>query len=92
MGRQAVVGNGHLPERAVQTGFGAVSVRVPKGRDHSDGGRFNRGVFTSVTELKREIERFIKIHNKELAKPFRWTKDAATIIGAVERAKKALPN
>jgi len=51
-----------------------------------------RGVFTSVTELKREIERFIKIHNKELAKPFRWTKDAATIIGAVERAKKVLPN
>ena len=47
-----------------------------------------RGVFTSVTELKREIERFIKVHNKELAKPFRWTKDAATIIGAVERAKK----
>ena len=28
----------------------------------------------------------------ELAKPFRWTKDAATIIGAVERAKKVLPN
>jgi len=50
------------------------------------------GVFTSVTELKREIERFIQVHNKELAKPFRWTKDAATIIGAVERAKKALPN
>jgi hypothetical protein len=49
-------------------------------------------VFTSVTELKHEIERFIQVHNKELAKPFRWTKDAATIIGAVERAKKALPN
>jgi transposase len=51
-----------------------------------------RGVFTSVTELKREIERFIKVHNKELAKPFRWTKDAATLIGAVERAKQVLPN
>ena len=51
-----------------------------------------RGVFTSVTELKREIERFIKVHNKELAKPFRRTKDAATIIGAVERATKVLPN
>ena len=47
-----------------------------------------RGLFTSVTELKREIERFIQVHNKELAKPFRWTKDSATIIGAVERAKK----
>ena len=50
-----------------------------------------RGVFTSVTELKREIERFIQVVNKELAKRFRWTKDAATII-AVERAKKVLPN
>ena len=45
-----------------------------------------------MTELKREIERFFQVHNKELAKPFRWTKDAATIIGAVERAKETLPN
>lgn len=51
-----------------------------------------RGVFTSVKELKDEIKRFIKVHNRELAKPFRWTKSAEKIIASVERAKKVLPN
>ena len=44
------------------------------------------------TALTREIERFIKVHNKELVKPFRCTKDAATIVGPVERTKKVLSN
>lgn len=34
-GRQAVVRNGHLPERTVQTGIGDVEVKVPKVRDRS---------------------------------------------------------
>lgn len=51
-----------------------------------------RGIFTSVAELKNEIRRYIKIHNKELAKPFKWTKSAEKIISAVERAKEVLPN
>jgi len=41
-GRQAVVRNGYLPERTIQTGIGDVSVQVPKARDRSAGGaRFN---------------------------------------------------
>jgi len=51
-----------------------------------------RGVFTSVKALKNEIKRFIDVHNRDLAKPFRWTKSADKIIAAVERAKKGLPN
>lgn len=51
-----------------------------------------RGVFTSVKDLKDEINRFVKAHNKYRAKPFKWTKSAEKIIGAVNRAKKALPN
>ena len=51
-----------------------------------------RGVFTSVKELKAEIERFIDVHNTELAKPFRWTKSAENIIASVNRAKLVLPN
>lgn len=51
-----------------------------------------RGAFTSVAELKKEIIRFIDVYNSDLAKPFRWTKSASTIIQSVERAKKALPN
>lgn len=32
-GRQAIVRNGYLPERTIQTGVGDVSIKVPKVRD-----------------------------------------------------------
>jgi transposase len=48
-----------------------------------------RGVFSSVNELRDEIHRFIKVHNTESAKPFKWTKSAAAIIGSVQRAKQS---
>ncbi len=51
-----------------------------------------RGVFTSVAELKSELENFIKIHNAESAKPFKWTKPASHILASVERANNALHN
>lgn len=51
-----------------------------------------RGVFTSIDDLKKEIKRFIKVHNRETAKPFKWTKSAEKIISSVERAKNTLPN
>lgn len=51
-----------------------------------------RGVFSSVPELKVEIERFITSHNAESAKPFKWTKPASHILAAVGRAKDALQN
>lgn len=41
-GKQAIVRNGHLPERTIQTGLGDISVKVPKVRDRSDNGiKFN---------------------------------------------------
>ena len=46
-----------------------------------------RGAFTSVKELRDEIRRYIKVHNDEIAKPFRWTKRAEVIIEAVSRAR-----
>lgn len=51
-----------------------------------------RGVFSSVAELQQALLEFIRVHNRTSAKPFTWKKDAKTIIGAVERAKNALPN
>jgi len=51
-----------------------------------------RGVFSSVPELNEEIERYIEIHNRETAKPFKWAKEAKSILAAVERAKNTLPN
>lgn len=47
----------------------------------------HRGVFTSVKELRNEIHRYIKVHNTEIAKPFKWTKSANAIIESVNRAK-----
>ncbi len=46
-----------------------------------------RGVFSSVTALRKEIHRFIDAHNATSAKPFKWTKSAAAIIESVQRAK-----
>jgi transposase len=47
-----------------------------------------RGTFSSVKELKDEIQRFIKVHNVSLSKPFKWTKTAKSIIEAVQRARE----
>ena len=51
-----------------------------------------RGVFSSVPELKAELERFIKVHNTESAKLFKWTKPASHILAAASRAKDSLQN
>ena len=45
--------------------------------------------FTSVKQLREELKDFIVKFNKNLVKPFCWTKSADSIIAAVDRAKKA---
>lgn len=52
----------------------------------------HRGVFTSVRELQAKLLGYIETHNRESAKPFRWTKSAQTIIDAASRAKEASMN
>ena len=47
-----------------------------------------RGVFTSVVELREAIRQFIRAHNAEAAKPFHWTKSANAIIDATHRARQ----
>jgi len=49
-----------------------------------------RGAFSSVRHLRDEIRRFIKVHNDSLAKPFRWTKSAKSILDKVDRARISL--
>lgn len=44
-----------------------------------------RGVFTSVRELRDQIQRYIQVHNERLAKPFKWTKSAEAIITRQQR-------
>ena len=51
-----------------------------------------RGVFSSVGDLEKALRNYIKIHNKELAKPFRWTKTAESIMTSVAKAKNSAIN
>ncbi len=46
-----------------------------------------RNAFTCVQALRNEIRRYIKVHNQEMAKPFRWTKSAASILDKVDRVR-----
>ncbi len=43
-----------------------------------------RGTFRSVRELQRAIAAFVSEHNKN-AKPFVWTKSAATILRKIKK-------
>ena len=64
---------------AVETWFGQLERRA-----------IRRDVFSSVTELRQAIRRFIDTHNTHAAKPLRWTKSARVILEAVEHARAAL--
>jgi transposase-like protein len=59
-GRRAVVRNGYLPERTVQTGIGEVEVRVPKVRDRSGGGAcFRSALLPPYLKRARSLEELI---------------------------------
>ena len=59
-GRQAVVRNGHLPERTVQTGIGDVEVKVPKVRDRSGSGiLFNSSLLPPYHKRARSVEELL---------------------------------
>lgn len=49
-----------------------------------------RGSFTAVTELRKELRRYIGVHNKHSAKPFVWTRDAQSILASVAEARRIL--
>src|SRR5918911_380695 len=56
-GRHAVVRNGYLPERVVQTGIGAVRVKVPRVRDRSGTGiRFHSALLPPYIRRSHSLE------------------------------------
>ena len=56
-GRQAVVRNGSLPEREVQTGIGAVRVKVPRVRDRSGTGiQFHSALLPPYMRRSKSLE------------------------------------
>ena len=61
-GRQAVVKNGYLPKREVQTGIGAVEVQVPKARDRRPGenkAKFNSGLIPPYLKKTMSVENLL---------------------------------
>jgi transposase-like protein len=59
-GKQAVVRNGHLPERTIQTGLGDIPVKVPKVRDRSGHGiKFNSSLVPPYLKRTQNIEDLI---------------------------------
>ena len=51
-----------------------------------------RGVFSSVSDLKKALRNYINVHNEEFAKPFCWTKSAESIMTSVAKAKNSAIN
>lgn len=59
-GRQAVVRNGYLPQRTVQTGIGDITVKVPKVRDRSGQAiKFNSTLLPPYLKRTKSLEEFI---------------------------------
>ena len=59
-GKQAVVRNGYLPERTIQTGLGDIPVKVPKVRDRSgEGIRFNSRLVPPYLKRTKAMEELI---------------------------------
>lgn len=59
-GRKAVVRNGYLPRRSVQTGVGDIEVQVPKVRDRSGSGiRFNSQLLPPYLKRAKSLEELI---------------------------------
>ena len=56
-GRQGIVQNGYLPERDVQTGIGAVRVKVPRGRDRRGAGiRLHSALLPPYSQRSKSLE------------------------------------
>ena len=61
-GKQAVVRNGYLPKRTVQTGLGDVEVQLPKVRDQSKQGiKFNSLLIPPYLKRTESIEELLPV-------------------------------
>ena len=79
-GKKAVVRNGYLPQRQVQTGLGNVEVKIPKIRDRSGQGiKFNSKLIPPYLKRATRVEEFL---------PFLYLKGVST--GDFSEALKVL--
>ena len=59
LGRARLVRNGHLPERTVQTGIGAVTVKAPRVRDRAGELRFASSILPPYLRRTRSMEELL---------------------------------
>lgn len=59
-GKPAVVRNGYLPERTIQTGLGDIDVKIPKVRDRNQQGiKFNSKIVPPYLKRAKNIDEFL---------------------------------
>jgi putative transposase len=58
-GRQRMVRNGHLPRRSLQTGLGAVEVKVPRVRDRAGTIRFTSAILPPYLRRTKSLEELL---------------------------------
>lgn len=59
-GKSAMIRNGYLPERSIQTGLGDIEVKVPKVRDRSNSGiKFNISLGPTYLKRAKNNEEFL---------------------------------
>ena len=66
-GRRRMVRNGHLPERQILTGIGAVDVRVPKGAQRAPGMVASLGVQVPLEPVLEGIDREQQLRDREVS-------------------------
>ena len=80
-GKAAVVKNGYLPQRPIQTGLGDIEAKVPKVRDRSGSGiKFNSSLVPPYLKRTQTIEEFL---------PWRYLRGIST--GNFSETLKHLP-
>ena len=61
-GKQAIVRNGFLPERTLQTGIGDVEVQIPKVRDRSGNGvKFDSNLIPPYLKRAKSVETLLPL-------------------------------
>jgi len=59
--RRLVIRNGYLPERAIQTGLGAIKIRQPRIRDKRDGKSFTSRILPKYVRRSPSVEAVLPI-------------------------------
>lgn len=84
-GRQAVVRNGHLPERTIVTGVGEVEIQVPKVRDRSGRGiKFNSTLLPPYLKRSQSVEEVLPWLYLKGVSTGDFTEALASLLGDVE--------